>query len=252
MVSDLLAADVVYDLQPLQASGSSLVSVIPVYHLVKPAHPCPELKTIFDARWLNDTLPVVSEPFCCYHFDALWSVLHWYHRARRTPVFSKHDWRKFYQSLLPGRTLRAGGRLHGRLVQFSTDRCVFGRSTEPAIGQAVNHTLWREAWPAAHLGPSPVHALQILDDTLAVSDDVPALRTHFGRFRALGNFHGLLDATEKLEIEKPAVVFCGKAVSARGISHPPLLWAGACLQLLAMADRCSSKKGLQILLGNLN
>ena len=99
-----------------------------------------------------------------------------------------------------------------------------------------------------------MHALQILDDTLAVSDDVPALRTHFGRCSAhLGTSMGFWMRRKNWRyVETPAVVFCGKAVSVRGISHPPFMWAGACLQLLAMADRCSSKKGLQILLGNLN
>jgi hypothetical protein len=250
MLSDFFSAGVGANLRPLYPF-SSLQNVIPVYHLSKHSDP-PELITIFDARYMNDTSAVVPDKFSIYHFDTVMSLLGRYHELGIQPWFSKHDWRKFYPSLILNRTLVAGCKLHGRPVQFDTDRAVFGRATEPAIGQAVNNTLWREAWPTHLLGESPVHALQILDDTLAMCPSIPDLRKHFSLFRELGRSHNLVDADEKIVEEVPAVTFAGKHVNARGISHPPVLWAGACLRLLVMIEQCKSKKGIEVILGNLN
>ena len=145
MLSDLLAANVVTlgDPHPQLDSGC-YKGLIPVYHTVKHSEGKPELLTIWNAKYLNDTHPVTNVAFSYSHFGKLFSLLSSYHTQGKTPFFSKHDWRKFYNSLILGRLLKAGVVLEGRLQELLTTRAVFGRNTEPAIGQLVNESLWRE------------------------------------------------------------------------------------------------------------
>ena len=242
MLQDQLCAGVV---RMGNSQPDSFSNMIPVFHILKEND---ELITLWNAKYINDTNNIIPLHFSIYHFHALNKILSQYYREGRTPLFSKHDWRKFYPSLRLGRQLSAGILLDGRVQELVTDRAVFGRSTEPAIGQAVNQTLWRER-PRAD--PS-VHCLQILDDTLCVHWHKPTLCTNFDSFRSIGKANDLIEHEGKLLEAVPECVFCGKSVSARGVSHPPDLWAKSTLKILCMAAECRKKKHMQIILGNVN
>ena len=190
--------------------------------------------------------------FSYSHFGKLFSLLSKYHTQGKTPFFSKHDWRKFYNvSLILGRLLKAGVVMEGRLQELLTTRAVFGRNTEPAIGQLVNESLWRER-VRGPLHSTDVECMQILDDSLAVHYDKAVLDDNFWGFRKLGKFNGLVENQQKIKECVPSCVFCGKHVSARGISHPLKMWAKSVLKILYMAVECRKKKHIQIILGNVN
>ena len=206
MLSDLLAANVVTlgDPHPQPDSGC-YKDLIPVYHTVKHSEGKPELLTIWNAKYLNDTHPVTNVAFSYSHFGKLFSLLSKYHTQGKTPFFSKHDWRKFYNSLILGRLLKAGVVLEGRLQELLTTRAVFGRNTEPAIGQLVNESLWRER-VRGPLHSTDVECMQILDDSLAVHYDKAVLDDNFCGFRKLGKFNGLVENQQKIKECVPSCV----------------------------------------------
>ena len=239
---------------PVSSFCPSLFSnTIPIFNILKHSIGAsePEVLTIYDARYINTISSTMPAPFSIYHFDPLFSFIQDCDQRNLTPYFSKHDWRKFYLSLRLGRVSKAGFIRHTSagpvFVEVSTDRAVFGRATEPAIGQAVNQSLWREATPP---GGSSVLACQILDDTLAAHWDAHHLDEHFNRFRKLGLYNGLLEHSGKLVERAASVIFCGKFVCAKGISHLLHLWARSALRLVCRVHACNKKKHMQILLGN--
>ena len=258
MVDDLVKAGVMRPSRSIPISSSSLFSfhdTIPIFHLLKHSvSQTPELLTIYDARYINACSAIEPVAFSLYNFDALSRFQQQCAVAGRELLFSKHDWRKFYPSLRLGRESKAGFRKGSCIVEMVTDRAVFGRATEPAIGQAVNQSLWREAAPPSAPGSgdssSPVFCVQILDDTLCSHWEPDVLDSHFNRFRKLGIFNGLREHESKIADKQRAVIFCGKHVTSRCISHPLRLWARSVLRLVCMVHACSRKKHMQILLGN--
>jgi len=170
---------------------------------------------IWDRRVANARDPMRGVKYSLYNFT---KTLHFIQHTRYTDPtatvwFYKRDWRSYYPSLIKSLgvdTTCIKGTYYG------TVRCVFGSHTEPAIAQTFNQALWS----SSHSGTCSCTAIQIVDDTLAASTDLPHLTRHVDEFVSLGEAHGLVDASDKAEGPATVMPFGGKIVSNNGISHP--------------------------------
>ena len=133
-----------------------------------------------------------------------------------------------------------------------TCRGIFGAAFMPAVGQAVNVSLFQDS----HIPGCKCRNFQIIDDTLIISTaDVPCdAHCHSDRMMALGEDNGLLEAKSKREKVdgNSSLVFSGKGVSILGLSHPTQQWWTSVLHLLTAFPDAMSPHQKRSFCGKMN
>ena len=208
-------------------------AIVPIFTTYKPVEDgLFKSISIWDARFANFTSPFTGRPFSLYNFFSIWQLLACHRILGHTIAMAKSDWQNFYPSIVLPRALWHYTR--SREFLFRTRRGIFGSSWMPALGQALNVSLFEDTRTSS----CECQAFQIIDDTIIISldghDEPCHAHTHCKRMMSLGEDNGLLEAKSKREMisHGESVVFAGKTLSADGIGHPISSWFASVLWFL--------------------
>ena len=244
------------------------LSLVPVFTTFKRVEQWPPLYKplqIWDARWANYHSRYRGRPFSLYNFDKVYQYILQAVMDGDDILMAKADWQNYYTSILlppscihhtyqftyncdPALPMTASRTL------MTTSRGIFGSAWMPAVGQALNVSLFQDS----SMDACQCMAFQIIDDSLLCSRIVSGCNahTHCDNMMHLGeSTAGLKEATAKREMvqaSQSSLVFAGKEVGLHGVTHPLQHWWTACCYLLTAFPDTLSMHQKRSFLGKLN